>query len=90
MIWLFFLGLQFYIIFSGVRQQEHDGTWSWPMFFFAIGFILFETVILTLPIVVFNRQSPWFWWIYAIGWIVAASNFVWFLRVCRRWKPKPR
>lgn len=90
MIWLCFLALQFYIIFSGVRQQEHDGAWSWPMFAFVLGFAVFECLILILPIRLGIDGNPYFMPVYIAAWVVAALNFVWFLRVCRRWKPKPR
>jgi hypothetical protein len=89
MIWLLLIPLQLYIIISGVRRGESDGTWSWSLFAFALGFIGFEVLILTLPLLLGIHNSHYFVPVYTAAWIVAAINFVWFLRVCRRWKPKP-
>jgi hypothetical protein len=89
MIWVLFIPLQLYLIFAGIRQQEHNGTWSWPMFAFAMGFVLFECLILILPLRLGMAESPYFVPVWVAAWIIAAFNFIWFLRVCRRWKPKP-
>lgn len=88
MIWLFFIGLQAFIVISGVRQQEQDGTWSWALFGFAMGFIVFECLILILPIRLGMAGNRYFVPVWTAAWIVAALNFIWFLRVCRRWRPK--
>jgi hypothetical protein len=90
MIWIFFIGLQAYILISGIRQQGRDGTWSWPMFAFAMGFVVFECLILTLPLRLGMNGSRYFVPVWTAAWIIAALNFLWFLAVCRRWKPKPR
>ncbi len=90
MIWLFFIGLQVFILTSGIRQREHDGTWSWSMFAFAMGFMVVELLILLLPLrfgMVGSRNFAVAW---TAAWIVAALNFIWFLAVCRRCKPGRR
>ena len=90
MIWLFFIGLQLFILISGVRQQEHDGTWSWPMFGFAMGFMVFEGLIVDLPLRLGITGNRYFVAVWIAAWIVAGLNFIWFLAVCRRWKPRRR
>jgi hypothetical protein len=87
MIWLLFIPLQLYLVISGIRQQEHDGTWSWSLFAFALGFIAFEVLLLTLPLRLGMHGNRYFVPVYVAAWIIAALNFIWFLRVCRRWKP---
>ena len=89
MIWLLFIPLQLYLIYTGIRRQERDGAWSWSLFAFALGFIAFEVLILTLPLRLGMHGNPWFVPVYTGAWIVAAINFIWFLVVCRRWKLKP-
>jgi hypothetical protein len=88
MLWIFFVGLQVYLLVGGIRREEMAGLWSWSIFFFTIAFLAVETLIITLPLLSIDRHSHWFWWIYAAGWFLATFNFVWFLRVCRHWKPK--
>ena len=40
----------------------------------------------SLPLIVFDLKSRWFWPAFAAGWFVAVLNFVWFIIVARRWK----
>jgi hypothetical protein len=74
LIWLLFIGLQVFILASGIRQREHDGTWSWSLFAFAIGFAVFEVLIIVLPPrlgITGNRYCIAVW---TAAWIVAALN----------------
>jgi hypothetical protein len=89
MIWLFFIPLQLYLVFNGFRQQEREGSWSWSLFAFVLGFLAFESLILTLPIRLALHGNRYFVPVYTTALIIAALNFVWFLAVCRRWKLKP-
>ena len=90
MIWLLFIGLQVFILASGIRQREHDGTWSWSLFAFALGFAAFEVLIIVVPLRLGSTGNRYFIAVLMTAWIVAALNFIWFLAVCRRWKPRAR
>ncbi|NNM62475.1 MAG: hypothetical protein HKM03_09920 [Steroidobacteraceae bacterium] len=90
MIWLLFVGLQVFILISGIRQQEHAGTWSWSLFAFAVGFMAFELLILLLPLRLGMEGSRYFAPVWTAAWIFAALNFIWFIAVCRRRKPGRR
>jgi hypothetical protein len=86
MIWILMLALQVGFIVVGIRREEKAGLWSWPKFFFALGFAAVEVALVIVPILSVDQNSRWFWWIYAAGWLVAALNFIWFIIACRRWK----
>ncbi len=90
MIWILFIPLQLYLVFAGMRRDEKAGRWSWPMFAFAMAFVLFECLILILPLRLGMAGNRYFIPVWIAAWIVAVLNFIWFLAVCRRWKPKPR
>ena len=72
--------------FAGYRRAKRAGLWSWPKFFFSIGFLLFETLLVSLPLFLINMKSPYFWPVYAAGWVAAAVLFVWFMLKARKWK----
>jgi hypothetical protein len=86
MTWILVLALQVGFIAVGIRQDEKAGLWSWSKFLFALGFAALEVALVVGPILIFDRNSPLFWWIYGAGWLIAALNFVWFIIACRRWK----
>lgn len=86
MAWIVFIVLQFIVIYTGIRQEQRTGQWSWSKFAFAIGFALLEGVIVCAPIFYFDMKSPYFIPAFSVAWVIAALNFVWMIIVARRWK----
>ncbi len=86
MSWIAFVLLQGLIIWSGIKQEQRAGLWSWSKFVFALGFAALECLIVIGPIALGKMNSPYFWPVYIAAWVVAAANFVWFIMICRRWK----
>jgi hypothetical protein len=80
------LALQVGFIVIGIRRDEKAGVWSWPLFFFALGFAAAEVALVIVPVLTLDQGSRLFWWIVGAGWLIAALNFIWFIIVCRRWK----
>ncbi|HEY1725731.1 MAG TPA: hypothetical protein VGF89_09925 [Steroidobacteraceae bacterium] len=87
MVWILTLALQLGFLAAGVLRAEQAGVWSWSMFFFALGFAAVEIIIGVVPAMTLDLHSRSYWWIVGAGWLIAALNFVWFIIVCRRWKP---
>jgi hypothetical protein len=85
MIWILMLALQVGFIAAGIRGEEKAGLWSWPKFFFALGFAAVEVALVLIPVLTL-ANNRWFWWAYGASWVVAAVNFIWFIIACRRWK----
>jgi hypothetical protein len=72
--------------FAGYRKAQRAGAWSWSKFFITIGFLAIVCVIVTLPAMLMNMSSPFFWPVYGAGWAVALGLFVWFIIQARHWK----
>jgi hypothetical protein len=87
---LFLAILCLIIAAGGVRRMQRKGIWSWPMFAGVIGFLALEILIVSLPLKFAPPRTRYFVPVYTAAWIIAALNFIWFLILCRRWKPKPR
>ncbi len=86
---MFSLGLVVLVLvmaFAGYRKAQRAGMWSWSKFFLTIGFILGVSAIVTVPAMLMNMSSPYFWWVYGAGWAVAVGLFVWFIMQARKWK----
>jgi hypothetical protein len=87
MFWLIFIPLQIFFFAVGVRQYKRAGQWSWSGFAFALGFAAVECFILIGPIIFIGAAGkPHFAPIWTAAWIIAALNFIWFLRIMRHWK----
>jgi len=84
--WIAFIIVQAIFVFSGYRHAKSTNQWSWSLFVFALAFAGLETLILTVPILSMNSNSSYFLPVYAIAWVIAALNFIWFIMVCRRWR----
>jgi hypothetical protein len=88
MWWLLFIPLQLLMAVRGLREARCNGTWSWFLFFFVIGFLVLETCLVVVPVITLGATgSRYFVPVWTTGWIVAALNFIWFIRVCRGWRP---
>jgi hypothetical protein len=81
--WIIFVLVQAIVIWSGIRQGQRAGLWSWSKFAFALAFAGLEVVVLLVPIIYMDVKNPRFVPVFC-G--VAAGNFVWFIIVCRRWR----
>ena len=86
MIWLAFVALQFVMVYRMYRHAKAENMWSWSGFAFSIAFALFEVVLVTVPAYMLRNNTWWMWRVYALCWVVAAVNFIFFIRVIRRWK----
>jgi hypothetical protein len=86
MWWPFFIILQAYFIFAGIRNEERAGLWSWSKAAFALAFGALEVVILLMPIVCIDLHSRYFVPVFAAAWVAAGLNFIWMIIVARRWK----
>jgi hypothetical protein len=84
--WIFFVVLTVGMAFAGIRSAQRAGRWSWPKFALTLGFLAVQSAIVTLPVMLMNMNSRYFWGVYAAGWIVALGNFVWFILWARHWK----
>ena len=58
MTWVAFLILQGLIIWSGIKQEQRSGLWSWSKFAFALGFAALECLIVIGPIAPIKRSRP--------------------------------
>ncbi|MGA7157714.1 MAG: hypothetical protein WBY53_12745 [Acidobacteriaceae bacterium] len=85
---LFFALFYLSIAYIGYRKMQRAGIWSWQVFLGVIGFLALECLIVTLPLKFAPPRSRHFVLVWTAAWIIAALNFVWFLLLCRRWKPK--
>jgi hypothetical protein len=86
---MFSLGIVVLVLvmaFAGFRKAQRAGTWSWSKFFLTIGFIAAVCVIVTAPVMLMNMSSPYFWWVYGAGWVIALGLMVWFIIKARHWK----
>ncbi len=86
---MFSLGIVVLVLvmaFAGFRKAQRTGTWSWSKFFLTLGFIAVVCAIVTAPLVLMNMSSPFFWWVYGAGWVVALGLMVCFIVRARRWK----
>jgi hypothetical protein len=86
MAWLFVALVQVYFIYTGIRQEQSAGEWSWSKFFFAIAFAGLEFGIIVTPLYLIDPHSRYFLPVSITAGIVAALNFIWFIIVCRRWR----
>ncbi len=86
MYWLGLVGLILVMAFAGFRKAQRAGTWSWSKFFLTLGFIAVICAIVTAPLVLMNMDSPYFWWVYGAGWVIALGLMVWFIIQARHWK----
>ncbi|MGA2908852.1 MAG: hypothetical protein ABSE36_14210 [Terracidiphilus sp.] len=86
MYWLGFVVLVLVMAFAGFRKAQRAGTWSWSKFFLALGFIATIFAIVSAPLVLMNKGSPFFWPVYGAGWVVALGLMVWFIIQARHWK----
>src|ERR1700735_3354021 len=86
MIWLGFVALQFVMVYRMYRHAKAENLWSWSGFAFSIAFALFEVALVTLPAYLLRSNPWWMWRVYALCWVVAAVNFIFFIRIMRRWK----
>ena len=86
MIWLAFVALQFVMVYRMYRHAKAENMWSWSGFAFSIAFALFEVVLVTVPAYMLRNNTWWMWRVYALCWVVAAVNFIFFICVMRRWK----
>jgi hypothetical protein len=86
MIWLAFVALQFVMVYRMYRHAKAENLWSWSGFAFSIAFALFEAALITLPAYLLRNNPWWMWRVYALCWVVAAVNFIFFIRIMRRWK----
>ncbi len=86
MWWLLMIPLQIVTIWSGIRQEQREGLWSWSKFFFALGFGALEFVILVAPLTYLDPHRRSFFPIVITSIVIAALNFVWMIIVARRWR----
>jgi hypothetical protein len=86
MWWPLFVVLQAYFIYTGIRNEERAGIWSWSKAAFALGFAALEIVIVTVPIFSMDLHSRYFLPVFGAACFVAALNFIWMIIVARRWK----
>jgi hypothetical protein len=86
MIWLIFVIVFGIIAIMRIRAEQRAGRWSWSKFFFSLGFGALECAIITLPLLVMNMNSRFFWPVYIGSWVVAIALFVKFILIARKWK----
>jgi hypothetical protein len=86
MWWIVFLIIQGIVIWSGIRQEQRAGMWSWSKFVFALAFGLLECAIILVPLTYIDFHSRYFKPIMVAAAVVAALNFIWMIIVARRWK----
>ncbi|MGO9323038.1 MAG: hypothetical protein ACLP07_00630 [Terracidiphilus sp.] len=86
MFWLGFVVLVLVMAFAGFRKAQRAGIWSWSKFFLTLGFIATIFAIVSAPLVLMNKSSPFFWPVYGAGWVVALGLMVWFIIHARHWK----
>jgi protein-S-isoprenylcysteine O-methyltransferase Ste14 len=72
--------------YAGFSKAQRAGTWSWSKFALTLGFLAGVCAIVTAPLVLMNTNSPYFWWVYGAGWVIALGLMVWFIIQARRWK----
>jgi hypothetical protein len=84
--WIVFGVVQAIVIWSGIRQEQRMGGWSWSKFVFTLAFAGLEVVVLLVPILSMDMKDPWFVPVLSGAAAVAAGNFAWFIVVCRRWR----
>lgn len=86
MVWLGFVVLVLIMAFAGIRKAQRAGMWSWPKFFLTLGFLAVVSTVVTVPAMLMNMNSPYFWWVYGAGWVVALGLIVGFIIQARHWK----
>jgi hypothetical protein len=83
-VWLIaFIVLQGLAIWSGIRQEERAGLWSWSKIFFSLGFGALECLLMIAPL--FLIPNPYRLPACIAAWVLAALYFVWLIIVMRRW-----
>ncbi|HEY1805272.1 MAG TPA: hypothetical protein VGG45_12430 [Terracidiphilus sp.] len=86
MYWLGFVVLVLVIAFVRYQKAQRAGLWSWSKFFLTLGFLGVVCLVVSLPLMLMNMKSPFFWPVYGAGWAVAVGMFVWFILQARKWK----
>jgi hypothetical protein len=86
MWWILFVVMQAAVIWSGIRNEQRAGLWSWSKFVFALGFAALEVVILLVPLHYVDIKGPYFAPVMGTAGVIAALNFIWMIIVARRWK----
>jgi len=86
MFWLGFVVLVLVMAVAGIRRAQRAGTWSWSKFALTLGFLAVISAMVTVPAMLINVNSPFFWPVYGVGWVVALGLIVWFIIKARRWK----
>ena len=86
MYWLGFVVLVLVMALAGIRKARRAGMWSWSKFFLTLGFLAVVSAVVTVPAMLINIGSPFFWPVYGAGWVVALGLIVWFIIWARRWK----
>jgi hypothetical protein len=84
--WIVFVLIQAIVIWSGIRQEQRAGMWSWSKLVFTLAFAGLEVVVLLTPIIYLDIKGALFVPVFCGAAVVAAANFVWFIIVCRRWR----
>ncbi len=86
MSWLVFVLLVLFIAVAGFRKAQRDGTWRWSKFALTLGFMAIVCTIITLPVVLMDMNSRYFWPVYGVAWAVALGLMVWYIIWAHSWK----
>jgi len=86
MFWLGFVVLVLVMAVAGIRKAQRAGLWSWSKFALTLGFLAVISTIVTVPAMLINVNSPYFWWVYGAGWVVALALIGAFIFWARHWK----
>jgi hypothetical protein len=57
MWWILIVIAQCIIIGASIQDEQREGLWKWPRFFFVLGFAAFECTILMVPSISFSLQG---------------------------------
>jgi hypothetical protein len=84
--WIFSVVMVLVFAFAAYRRAKQAGLWSWSKFAFTLGFLLFEILVVTTPLMFLSMNSRYFWPAYSAAWVLGAVFFALFIIRARKWK----
>jgi hypothetical protein len=86
MTWIVSVLLIGLIGLSAIGRAQRTGEWRWSRFALALGFAVFEGLLVAAPPLLMNMNAPYFLWVWGATWVIAIVLMIWFALWARRWK----
>ena len=85
MWWVFSVVFMAWFAVSGYQKAKATGQWKLSRFGLALGFAVFEGLLICAPIFLMNLNLPYFLWVWGATGVAAIVLMIWFALWARRW-----